>query len=219
MTELSGADARAIIIVDTYPVSRQGLAALLTAEFPQWSIAQAKTVNELTGSEPGLSSGLFILVINSDFEEEGYNPVTELRNTYPNALVILYGEELRAEAAIDYLKSGVNGYISKHKDLTELVSCVLTVSAGGTYLSDDHLKSLFRYLIENYKTSRKQDLLTPRQREVAKLLAQGLTTSGIAEHTGLHISTISTFKAAIFAKLGIDNIVKLKQILADDNII
>ncbi|MCE7070746.1 LuxR C-terminal-related transcriptional regulator [Dyadobacter sp. CY327] len=73
-------------------------------------------------------------------------------------------------------------------------------------------------MIDNYKTSKKRDLLMPRQNEIARYLIQGLSTSFIAKKTGLHISTISTFKSAIFQKLGIDNVLKLKQILeADEN--
>lgn len=219
MTELLRATIQTIVIIDTHSVSRQGLSLLLKEEFPRATLAVAKTITELQQTGLDLASGLFILVINSDFEEEGHNPVTELIKLYPQAHIILYGEELKAEVTIDYLKSGVKGYLLNHKDLTELVSCITTVAGGESYLSTDHMKYLFGYLIENYKTSKKQDLLTPRQKEISKLLVQGLTTSGIAERTGLHISTISTFKAAIFAKLGIDNILKLKQIMEveDDN--
>jgi DNA-binding NarL/FixJ family response regulator len=219
MTELTRATIQTIVIIDTHPISRQGLSTLLQEEFPQATIAEAKTITEFHQTGLGLASGLFIMVINSDFEEEGHNPVTELIKLYPQAHIILYGEELKAEVTIDYLKCGVKGYILNHKNLTELVNCILAVAEGDSYLSTDHMKYLFGYLIENYKTSRKQDLLTPRQKEISKLLVQGLTTSGIAERTGLHISTISTFKTAIFAKLGIDNILKLKQILEveDDN--
>ena len=117
---------------------------------------------------------------------------------------------------ISYFKSGINGYLSKHDDLSELITCISTVTAGKRYVNPDLMDFLFGYLIENYRTLKKKDILTPRQNEIARYLMQGLSTSSIAEKTGLHISTISTFKAAIFLKLGIDNILKLKQILGTE---
>lgn len=188
-----------------------GLAVLLREKFKETILIEANNVTEFKALDKGITPELFILVVNSDFEEEGYNPITELKSAYPEAFIILYGENIKPEVVIDYLKTGATGYLSKHKDLTELLACIVTVTRGKRYISPEHMDFLFGYLIENYKSSKKQDLLTPRQSEVAGYLIQGLTTSSIAEKTGLHISTISTFKTAIFAKLGIDNILKLKQ--------
>lgn len=207
-----------IVILDTHPVLRKGLAVLLQESFTKMRLTEAKNVVELqqAGPEPGPS--LFIVVINSDFEEDGISPVFELKAAYPDAPVILYGEEPKPELVISYFKSGVNGYVSKHKDLAELITCINMVCAGKRYVNAAYMDFLFGYLIDNYKTSKKRDLLTPRQNEIAQYLIQGLSTSSIAEKTGLHISTISTFKTAIFSKLGIDNVLKLKQILeAEEN--
>ncbi|WP_031526403.1 response regulator transcription factor [Dyadobacter crusticola] len=202
-----------IIILDTHPVVRKGLAVLLTESLKQTRVAEAKNVAELRQTNADYGSALFIIVVNSDFEEDGTNPVFELKSFIPAAPIILYGEETKPELVISYFKSGIKGYLSKHKDLSELITCINTVSAGKRYVSSDHMDFLFGYLIDNYKSLKKTDLLTPRQNEIAKYLMQGMSTGSIAEKTGLHISTISTFKSAIFAKLGIDNILKLKQIL------
>ncbi|MCF0041971.1 response regulator transcription factor [Dyadobacter fanqingshengii] len=207
-----------IIILDTHPVLRKGLAVLLQEGFSELRLIEARDVVELRQAEPELGPSLFIVVINSDFEEDGTSPVFELKTVYPDAPIILYGEETKPELVISYFKSGINGYLSKHKDLSELTTCINMVRAGKRYVNADHMDFLFGYLIENYKTSKKRDLLTPRQNEIARYLIQGLSTSSIAEKTGLHISTISTFKTAIFSKLGIDNVLKLKQILeAEEN--
>ncbi|WP_138475029.1 LuxR C-terminal-related transcriptional regulator [Dyadobacter bucti] len=202
-----------IIILDSHPVPRMGLSFLLKEKFKPENVSDFESFNGFQESQQAQGALLFILVINTDFEEDGLNPVSTIKSVYPDAQVVLYGEEMRPEIVIDYLKTGANGYLLKHKDLTELINCIHTVAQGKRYVSAGHLEHLFEYLLKNYKTSRKYDLLTPRQKEVAKLLVQGMTTSLIAEKTGLHISTISTFKTAIFAKLGIDNILKLKEIL------
>lgn len=205
-----------IIILDTHPVARMGLASLLANSFDNAKLIEAGNVAELTDFNAHALPQLFILVINTDFGDDGSNPVSEVRTHYPQASIILYGEGIKPELVISYLKSGVNGYLSKHKDLSELIKCINTVSVGKRYVSAEHMELLFEHLLQNHKTIKNQDLLTPRQNEVANYLVEGLSTSAIAEKTGLHISTVSTFKAAIFAKLGIDNIFKLKQLMEAD---
>ena len=201
-----------IIILDTLPVIRKALTILLKENFKGTQLIDAKDIKEFQELNPVIQPTIFILVINSDFED-GISPLEEIKTNYPEALVILYGEEIKPEPVISYFKHGVNGYLSKRGELTEMITCINRVNRGKLYINADDLEFLFMYLIKNYKTHRKQDLLTPRQKEVARYLTQGLSTSAIAEKTGLHISTISTFKTGIFSKLGIDNILKLKQIM------
>ncbi|MCE7059736.1 response regulator transcription factor [Dyadobacter sp. CY343] len=213
MTDPDPQPISTIVILDTHPVIRKGLARLLESNFETMQVIEAKNVAELGLAGTDLGRVLFIIIMNSDFEEDGTSPVFEVKAFNQAASIILYGEQTQPELVISYFKSGINGYLSKHKDLSELITCINTVVAGKRYVSADHMDFLFGYLIENYRTLKKKDLLTPRQNEIARYLMQGLFTSSIAEQTGLHISTISTFKAAIFSKLGIDNILKLKQIL------
>jgi DNA-binding NarL/FixJ family response regulator len=213
MTDPDPKPISTLIILDTHPVIRKGLAALLKESFEKMRVIEANNITELRQANADLGMALFIIVINSDFEEDGTSPVFELKTFNPAAPIILYGEEAKPELVISYFKSGINGYLLKHKDLSELIACINAVCSGRRYVSSDHMDFLFGYLIENYKTLKKKDLLTPRQNEIASYLMQGLSTSAIAEQTGLHISTISTFKTAIFSKLGIDNVLKLKQIL------
>jgi DNA-binding NarL/FixJ family response regulator len=202
-----------IIVLDTHPVIRRALTDLLRENFIGTQLIDAKNIAEFRKSDPTTVPAIFVVVINSDFEDEHISPLSELKTYYPNALVVLFGEEIDPELVISYFKSGVNGYLSKYGELTEMIACIKTVNLGKLYINGVDMEFLFLYLIQNYKTARKQDLLTPRQNEVARYLIQGMTTSSIAEKTGLHISTISTFKTGIFTKLGIDNILKLKQIM------
>lgn len=195
-----------------------GIVTLLKEKIENVTLIEAKNITEFREDNKLVKPGLFIAVINSDFEEEGTQTIYEVKTHYPQASLILFGEEMQPEIIIDYLKSGANGYLTKHKDLNEFITCINTVIKGKRYISPEHMEVLFDYLIDNYKTSKKQDLLTPRQNEIARLLMQGMTTSSIAEKTGLRMSTVSTFKNAIFVKLGIDNVMKLKEIMeADEN--
>jgi DNA-binding NarL/FixJ family response regulator len=201
------------LIFDTHPVMRMGLAILLRENFREAEIVESKEIAEYDEDAAQLAPDLVIYVLHADFEEEGYPSIVEIRQKYAGSRLIVYGSEMQPEVIIDYFKKGVNGYLSKYADIAEMLACIAAVSDGKRYLSAAQMASIFEYLIASHTPQKRWDLLTRRQKEVADYLVQGMSTSSIAEKTGLHLSTISTFKAAIFAKLGIDNVLALKEIL------
>jgi len=200
-------------IFDTHPVMRMGLAILLRENFEEAVIVESKDMRDYDLDAGREEPDLVIYVLHADFEEEGYPSISEIRQKYAASRVIVYGPEMQPEVIIDYFKKGVNGYLSKYADMSEMLVCIKSVMSGKRYLSVEHMAFIFEYLIASHIPQKRWDLLTRRQKEVADYLVQGMTTSSIAEKTGLHLSTISTFKAAIFAKLGIDNVLALKEIL------
>lgn len=199
-------------IFDTHPVMRMGLAILLRENFKKAEIVESKDMSDYGQDAGRPEPDLVIYVLHADFEEEGYPSISEIRQKYSGSRVIVYGPEMQPEVIIDYFKKGVNGYLSKYADMSEMLGCITAVMSGKRYLSVEHMAFIFEYLIASHTPQKRWDLLTRRQKEVADYLVQGMTTSSIAEKTGLHLSTISTFKAAIFAKLGVDNVLALKEI-------
>ncbi|CAG5011282.1 Transcriptional regulatory protein UhpA [Dyadobacter sp. CECT 9275] len=200
-------------IFDTHPVMRMGLAILLRKNFEEAEIVESNNIRDYDQNAGRPEPDLVIYVLHADFEEEGYPSISEIRRKYSGSQVIVYGPEIQPEVIIDYFKKGVNGYLSKYADISEMLICIRSVMGGKRYLGAEHMAVIFEYLIASHTPQRRWDLLTRRQKEVADYLVQGMSTSSIAEKTGLHLSTISTFKAAIFAKLGIDNVLALKEIL------
>lgn len=201
------------VIFDTHPVMRMGLAILLRENFKEAEIVESKEITEYDQNGGQLMPDLVIYVLHADFEEEGYPSILEIRRKYSGSRLMVYGSEMQPEVIIDYFKKGVNGYLSKYADISEMLACIAAVLSGKRYLSAAQMAFIFEYLIASHTPQKRWDLLTRRQKEVADYLVQGMSTSSIAEKTGLHLSTISTFKAAIFAKLGIDNVLALKEIL------
>jgi len=201
------------VIFDTHPVMRMGLAILLRENFKEALIVESKGITEYDQDAGQPIPDLVIYVLHADFEEEGYPSILDLRQKYAGSRLIVYGSEMQPEVIIDYFKKGVNGYLSRYADVSEMLACIAAVLSGKRYLGVTQMALIFEYLIASHTPQKRWDLLTRRQKEVADYLVQGMSTSSIAEKTGLHLSTISTFKAAIFAKLGIDNVLALKEVL------
>lgn len=202
-----------VVLLDTHPIIRMGMAIMIRQSSEHITVIEAQNVAEFQRDNQKVKPGLFISVLDTQSGVSNDQVAIDIKSRFPSCYLIVYGEELAPERAIASLKSGVNGFFSKNADLIELSGCINRVMAGELYLSPVFMQILFAYLLEHHRVHKKKDVLTPRQLEIASYLVQGYSTTVIANKTNLHISTVSRFKATIFSKLGVDNILKLKEIL------
>ena len=200
-----------IAVIDNQPITRKGLTELVKEHFNDARLIEAGNFNSFQELQFSGKPDLFILGINEIAQQESRQTLREVKKQYPKALMIVYDVETQPDLAVLYLKSGVNGYLSKQGDLSELIDCIETVLNGKRYFGPGLMDVLFGYLLGTSKMPKSHTSLTVRQYEIAQYLSQGMKTSYIAEKLGLHLSTISTVKATIFHKLGVDNILKLKE--------
>ena len=201
-----------IVILDTHPITRMGLAVLIRQNSENINVIETQNVAEFQRDNQKVKPGLFISVLDDQAAIRNDQLALDIKGRLPLCFLIIYGEEQSPEQAIASLKSGVNGFFSKDADLIELSGCIDKVMAGEMYLSPEYMQILFAFLLVHHTVLEMQDVLTPRQFEIAEYLVQGHSTTAIAEKVGLHISTVSRFKATIFSKMGVGNILKLKEI-------
>ena len=202
-----------IVILDPHPVARMGLAVLIRQRSENTTVIEARDVAEFQRDNLRVKPGLFISVPEDPSAAGSAGLATDVKGRFPLCHLIIYGEERLPERAVAGLKSGVDGFFPRGGDLVELSECIGRVMTGETYLSPVYMRVLFAYLLAHHTVRRLRDVLTSRQLEIAEHLARGHSTTEIALMAGLHISTVSRFKATIFYKLGIDNILNLKEIL------
>lgn len=112
------------------------------------------------------------------------------------------------------LEVGANGYVLKDAAATDLLTAVRAALAGNVYLSP----SVARRLVEEYlrRVARGEEVrsyatLTPREREVLHLIAQGLTSREIAARLVVSLNTVHTHRAHIMEKLGLHSRAQLIQ--------
>lgn len=99
------------------------------------------------------------------------------------------------------IRAGVRGYVVKADSADELVRATRAVHAGGVYISP----SISRTLVDAYLSGRGVDAdpLTPRERQVLQLVAEGNSTKEVAVLLGLSVKTAETHRSRIMTKLGI----------------
>lgn len=196
-----------ILIVDSHPIVRKGLELFLDSK------ADFKVVGSL-GS--GIEIFEFVRrhkvdVIISEVDLPELNGITALRaikKENKSVNVLMFSHQPEEIYAISTLKAGASGYLNKAASVEEIETAVRKISTGEMSLSEKMDKH-FRYEDTRKSRSRMFKKLSTREVEVLKLLSIGRKNKEIAQELDINEKTVSTYKARLFKKLNVTNIVDL----------
>jgi DNA-binding NarL/FixJ family response regulator len=201
--------ATRVLLADDHALVRVGIRSLLS------TIAGFDVVGEAgTGHEAvELADQLRPHVVLMDIAMPGINGLdatARLVERHPEIRVIILSMHASEEYALQALRAGAAGYLLKDADLLELERAVVAVARGETYLSP----AISKHVIADYKRRVAEqpepiDRLTPRQREVLRLIAEGLSTKEIAFKLGLSVKTVETHRAQLMERLEIRDVAGL----------
>lgn len=190
-----------IIIADDHPVVRQGLRLALSVDPSLQVVAEAGDGQTALAQIESLQPDVVILDINMPIMD-GLEVARALQNTpRTTALIFLtiHCEEDLFNAALDL---GVRGYVLKDSAITEIVTAIRGVAAGGHYTSP----ALMSHLIKNRRSAASApglQELTPTERRILRLIAEYLTSKEIAEQLNISYRTVETHRTNICTKLDI----------------
>lgn len=140
----------------------------------------------------------------------GLEAAGRITKGWPAVNVIILSMHANEEYLRQALKAGVKGYLLKGADLQELELAIRTVSKGEPYLTP----SVARYAIEAYRKEGARprnplDRLSPRQREILQLMAEGHSTKEIAFRLSLSAKTVETHRSQLMDRLDIHDVAGL----------
>ena len=136
----------------------------------------------------------------------------ELKTKFPDLKIIALTSYTNKERVAMMLKAGASGYITKNSHGDELIEGLITVSEGGVFLCSE-----VRRIMNN--TIEVESILTSREQEVLRLLANGLTKDQIAEKLFLSSHTIDSHRRNLFLKLEANNTPMLIRIAFEKGIL
>jgi DNA-binding NarL/FixJ family response regulator len=140
----------------------------------------------------------------------GLEATAHVVSEHPNVRVIMLSMHADEEYVLQALRAGAAGYLLKDSDAAELELAITAVVRGETYLSPQvskHVIADYLRLVGDETGSHEQ--LTPRQREVLQLIAEGHTTKQIAQILGVSERTAMTHRAQLMERLDIHDIAGL----------
>jgi DNA-binding NarL/FixJ family response regulator len=193
-----------IVIAEDAALFRAGLARLLEDDGHQVCAAVADGAALLAAAaEHRPDIVIADIRMPPTYTDEGLRAALELRRSRPETAVLVlsqYIETRYADSLLHDSPAGV-GYLLKDRvsDVTEFTDAVTRVAAGGTALD----REVVSQLLAASRHSGALDPLTPREREVLALMAEGRSNAGIAGSLVLTLGTVEKHVASIFGKLGL----------------
>jgi two-component system, NarL family, nitrate/nitrite response regulator NarL len=177
-------------------------------------VAVAPNSREFRSIADRTSPEVVILSIHLDDDPKGgIAALREFRNSHPQTPAIIMLDSPRREIVLDAFRAGAQGIFSEHESLESLRKCVRVVFEGQVWATSREVKLALQALASVRSPQALNagglNLLTPRERQVVDLLAEGLTNREIGERLDLSRHTIKNYLLKIFDKLGVSNRVEL----------
>jgi len=140
----------------------------------------------------------------------GLEALARVTKDYPHTRVLILSMHANEEYVLQALRAGAAGYLLKGAGPAELELAVRAVARGETHLSP----SISRHVVDDYLRRLSEgpaapEALTPRQREILQLIAEGHTTKEIASKLGLSVKTVETHRMQLMERLDIHDIAGL----------
>jgi two-component system invasion response regulator UvrY len=190
-----------ILIADDHTVVRKGLKQILLEEFPSAEV-----------TETADAATLFMKVLREEWDvvitdismpdKSGLEVLQQIRRDHPRLPVLILSAHSEDQYAIRALKAGANGYLCKDSASEELVTAIRRILLGKKYITASLAEKLaFQFDLENDRPA--HESLSDREFEVMKFLASGKVVSEIASQLCLSVTTISTYRARILAKMNL----------------
>lgn len=197
-----------VLIADDHALVRAGIRALVEKIKDVVVVGEAGKGSEALELVAELKPDLILLDLTMP-EGGGFEVLAHVKKQFPEIRVIVLTVHEAGEYAIRAFKEGAAGFLPKSAASTELEQAIQTVINGEVYISPEMSR---KTMLEVGKGTTKRELLdtlSPRQREVLRLIALGRTTKQIAQELGISVKTVETHRAQLMERLGIRDVAGL----------
>jgi DNA-binding NarL/FixJ family response regulator len=203
-----------ILLVDDHQIMRDGLRTMLEATEEFHVVGEAETGGQAVALAARLRPQLVIM----DLSLPGMNGIeatVELLRESPDSRVVILSMYDDESSVVQAMRSGARGFVLKKASQADLLSALRTVARGGTYLSPE-VSDKFLECVRKGDFSRRSSsvlaVLTPRELQVARLIAEGKSSKEIAASLDLSVETIRGYRKTLMRKLGVNNVAALTQL-------
>ncbi len=196
-----------LLVADDHAILRQGLKRILEKEPDMEVVGEAGNGTDAVRLAEELHPDVVIMDISMP-EQNGIESTRQIA-TSGGPRVLMLTVHLERQVIASAVTAGASGYLLKDSVDNELVTAIRTVNQGGSVFSTDVTKILANLQPEQGEPRRGLEVLTPREKEVFYLLADGKSSTEIAETLFVSPKTIHTHRQHIMDKLGIRTIGEL----------
>jgi DNA-binding NarL/FixJ family response regulator len=200
-----------ILIVDDHRILREGLKMLITSNPAMIVVGEAENGLEAVRAADKLEPDLILIDLSMP-RTDGLEAIREIKRNHPGIRILVLTVHKAEEYVFEALKSGADGYLLKDATHAELKIAVESVLSGNRYISP----GISEPLVTGYLDGRKPPVeapsaavLTRRERQVLKMIAEGLKNKEIAGVLCISVKTVEKHRSNLMGKLDLHNVSEL----------
>ena len=206
-----------VLIADDHPLVAEGIASVLRSEFNV--LGSCSNGRDLIAQAEQLRPDLITIDIGMP-GLNGIEAARRLKSTCPDSRLVCVTQQNDMEYVLAALHAGVMGFVSKQDIPGELVNALRTVLQGRLYITPSLRDAYSRLVLEDAgKLRGNGSPLTPRQREVLQLIAEGRSTKEIAATLNISTKTVEFHRASLAEVLGLRSVADLTRYALQHGII
>ena len=214
-------EKKKILIVEDHTILREGLKSLLSTN-PEIEIAgEAGDGREAIWLVEKLNPDMVLMDLSMP-RMDGMQAIREIKRRWPEKRVLALTAHKTEEYVLATLKAGADGYLLKDSTYQEMMTAVRSVLSGKRYLSPGISEKVIEGYLEGKQTIKVQgvrDNLTPREREVLKLIGEGYRTKEIANLLVISPKTVEKHRANLMVKLNFHNVSQVTAYAIEEGLV
>ncbi|MES1988367.1 MAG: response regulator transcription factor [Pseudomonadota bacterium] len=190
-----------ILLVDDHQIVRQGLINLIALESDLQVADEASSGAEALNLIRKNEYDIVVLDISMP-DKNGVDTLHDLKHIAPNLPVLVLSGYAEEQYALNLMRSGCKGYLSKSADPEEIIKAIRSIANGKKYISAE-LAELLTNELTHPADKQLHEMLSEREFQVFFKLAGGLSATEIADELNISIKTVSTYRTRILEKMSL----------------
>ena len=199
-----------VVLAEDHTIVRQGLRSLLEQQAGIEVIAEAENGRQAVQIAEQLKPDLVLMDFSMP-ELNGLEATRQIKQRVPDVKVLILTRHTNQEYVKSILRAGASGFLIKKSAADELVLAIKSIYQGDSFLDSSISKKVIERYLHQSDRENEEVKITPRQREVLQLIAEGHPNRDIASTLHISVKTVDNHRANLIQKLGLNSTAGLIQ--------